>query len=283
MHCDQEVESRYPEPGTTSAFAGGWLVVELSCPASEAGATLQVPSGSAYEVTVQQAHEGRQLRILPGVPLLPETPYNSHLELGSDDSSWIFTTSSLGKPLTYPLPGHVEELALAEGHLASPPGMEQTLLERLHAIRPAVQFLIAPGVATVPGRLGTLTPEGDLQDSQWTTFDQAFAWQEPYYSLGPLDLHWVLEGWELSLEASTFSGAPHPILGGIGSVNLQARWDTRGADVEFGGSAGSLCAAAVTSGGDACIPCSDGAVSCLDLLLLDIPTTLWTGELEQVP
>jgi len=282
VHCGQEVERRYPEPGAGDAFAGGWLVIDLSCPASEPGATLQTPGASSYQVTVQQAHEGRQLRILPGVPLLPETAYNAHVEVASEETSWIFTTSSLGNPLTYSLAGHVEELALDDGHLVSPPGLGQTLLEPLHAVRPAIQFLLAPGVATVPGRLGTLLPEGGVQDTQWATFDRAFAWQEPYYSVGPLDLRWVMEGWELSLEAATFSGASHPSLGGIGLANLQARWDTRAADVELGGSAGSLCATAVAQGGAPCIPCNDGEVSCLDLLLLDIPTTRWAGALGQV-
>jgi len=45
----------------------------------------------------------------------------------------------------------------------------------------------------------------------------------------------------------------------------------------LGGGSGSLCADSMQQGGNDCVPCNDGSVACLDLLLIDIPTRTWDG------
>ena len=105
-HCSQELAARHPEPGTQDGFAGGWLTVDLACPAVQPTLTLRRPSSAPYELTVQQAHEGTQLRVIPAVPLLPNTTYNVELISGGDDWAWLFTTNALGSPIDYPLASH---------------------------------------------------------------------------------------------------------------------------------------------------------------------------------
>ena len=145
-----------------------------------------------------------------------------------------------------------------------------------------VEFLDEPTASTVAGRLGSLMSETDLQDTNWQTIDRAFDWQAPYFSFGPLNLRWPLGGWTLVLEQTVLRGAPHPVLGGIGAVNIEALWDTREADMALGGSVGALCAHALQNDGAGCVPCADGSEACLDLLLLNVPTRIWTGDLQQV-
>jgi len=282
-HCNQELGARHPEPGTRNAFAGGWLVIDLSCPATQPTLTLRRPGTAPYELSVQLADDGKQLRVIPAVPLYPDSAYNVELVSGNHDWGWLFTTNSLGGPIEYPLAGHSEELLLHQGQLFRPTGMEDILLEPLQQVRPVLQFLLEPGITSFAGRLGSLMSEGNHQDSDWPTFDRTFPWNAPYFNLGPLDLNWNMPGWQLVLEAVTIRGTLHPVLGGSGAVTVQGRWDTRNADGLLGGSPGALCAlrADRDGEGEACIPCADGSISCLELLLLDVPTMNWPGELTQ--
>ena len=280
-HCNQQLASRYPEPGTQDAFAGGWLIVGLDCPATQPTLTLRRPGSGPYELTVQEAHGGRQLRVVPAVPLFPESTYNVELSSGDEHWGWLFTTDALGSPIEYPLAGHSEEFLLDQGQLLSPPGMEEILRDPLQEVRPVLQFLLEPGITSFAGRLGALMAQGNHQDSDWPTFDRNFPWDAPYFSLGPLDLNWNLPGWQLVLEAVMIRGTPHPVLGGMGAVTIHGLWDTRNADVALGGSSGSLCALAADGEGEGCIPCTDGSVSCLELVLLDVPTRNWPGDLSQ--
>ena len=282
IHCEQAIEAQFPAPATPNTFAGSWIVIDLHCPVSAPILRIQTPDGQPWELPTQLKQDGRQVRALPSVPLEPETRFIVEFDDGSFSKSWLLTTSSLGSPIEYPLSKHSEELLIDEGQLLSPASIAGELLDRLHPVRPVIEFLGEPTASTITGRLGALMSETDLQDTNWQTVDRTFNWQMPYFNFGPLDLRWPLEGWALVLEQTIFRGAPHPVLGGIGAVNIEALWDTREADVMLGGSVGALCAYTLENDGVGCVPCSDGSESCLDLLLLDVPTQLWTDELQQV-
>ncbi len=282
IHCEQAIESQFPAPSTPNTFAGGWIVIDLHCPASEPSLRFQPQAGEGWQVPTELGRNGLQVRAEPSVPLEPEARFIIEFDDVSFADNWLLTTSSLGSPLEYALNSHSEELLLNEGRLLSPASLAEDLLDRIHQVRPVVEFLDEPTASTVAGRLGSLMSETDLQDTNWQTIDRAFDWQAPYFSFGPLNLRWPLGGWTLVLEQTVLRGAPHPVLGGIGAVNIEALWDTREADMALGGSVGALCAHALQNDGAGCVPCADGSEACLDLLLLNVPTRIWTGDLQQV-
>ena len=287
-HCEQAIEGQFPAQGSPNAFGGGWIVLDLHCSSIQPAVQMQPQQGAAWQVPTQVSHNGRQVRALPGVPLAPNARFIVEFDDLDISSNWVVTTSSLGSALQYPLAGHSEELVLDEGSLLSPASLTEALIERMHAVRPLVHFLGEPTSSTISGRLGALMAEADLQDDHWTTMDRSFDWQAPYFSFGPLDLRWQSEGWTLVLEQARFSGAPHPVLAGIGAVNVKALWDTREAEAILGGSLGlgsspgALCRYALEHDGSGCIPCADGNASCLDFLLLNVPTRYWPGQLHLV-
>lgn len=283
FHCDQAIEGQFPSPGTPDAFAGGWIILDLHCPVREPTLSVQPQQGSPWELTTQVVREGLQVRALPGMPLAP----NARFIIGFDDSgfddSWLLSTSSLGSPLSYPLLGHSEELLLDQGLLFSPASLSQTLIGGIHSVRPVIQFLAEPTASTISGRLGSLLSESNQQDDSWPTIDRSFDWQAPYFSFGSLNLRWALQGWSLVLEQARISGTTHPVLEGTGAINIEALWDTREADSLLGGAAGALCDFDLQQGGQGCIPCADTSQSCLELLLLDVPTRYWPDELKSFP
>jgi len=281
-HCSQTIDSLFPLQGSNNVFGGAWIIADLTCPALAPTLSVQPPNGTPYSLAVETAHDGTQLRALPAVPLSPESRYIVHLGSGERSWDWFFVTNTLGNPLDYELAGHSEEFLLHQGEMVSPLGLAQGLQDHLHFVRPTLQFLAEPGALFVLGRLGLLLPDQDEQDLSWPTLDPQLPWQEQYFRVGPVDLHWPLQGWQLVLESVEIYGATHPVRGGTGRVNLEARWDTRTADMVLGDGSGSLCADSVEQGSGDCIPCHDGTVACLDLLLIDIPTQIWQGALDKV-
>jgi len=217
------------------------------------------------------------------MPLAPNARFIIGFEDSGFDDSWSLSTSSLGSPLSYPLLGHSEELLLDQGLLFSPASLLQTFIGGIHSVRPVIQFLAEPSASTISGRLGSLLSESNQQDDSWPTIDRSFDWQAPYFSFGSLNLRWALQGWSLVLEQARISGTTHPVLEGTGAINIEALWDTREADSLLGGAAGALCDFDLQQGGQGCIPCADTSESCLELLLLDVPTRYWPDELKSFP
>tara|TARA_Y100001968_G_C19440470_1_gene762254 strand:+ start:1659 stop:2546 length:888 start_codon:yes stop_codon:yes gene_type:complete len=279
FHCQQSIQNQFPAPGTPNAFGAGWIVIDLNCPAHQPRLEVQPQQGAAWELPVELAQDGRQLRARPAIALSPEARFLLELNDEPLREAWLLLTNSLGGPLSYDLGGHSEELLLDQGRLLSPQSLEPTLLDRLSAVRPVISFLNSGSSTTVPVRIGGLQNETEQQDPDWPTSDHNLDWAAPYFSGRAIELRLPLASWDLIIEDVQLEGAPHPVQGGIGSISIQGLWDTRGADPALGGSPGALCQFAEEQQGMACQACGDGVLACLDLLLVDIPTQRWPDAL----
>mgnify|MGYP007046915597 CR=1 FL=1 len=281
---DQAVEQLHPANGAEDVWVGGLIWVDLVCPAPGATMSLNGPAGAVAGSTFIQ-HGGHQILFEPAAWLQADANYVARLDTADAYREVAFATGSLGQPLQAALNERALALHPAQGALLDPAGFLADLPPALQAgLHPVVQFLGDPSGATLPLRLGgrldsRATAGQDLDDTTW---DLSARWEDPIWTVGPLDMTWQLFDFPLVLEGAVLQGVLATDAGSGGGGSLDALWDTRPAEDVLGTGAGSLCGRNGAAGGDGCVPCADGRVSCLPFALRSIPAEAWGGVLQVV-
>jgi hypothetical protein len=281
--CDAQIPHQlHPQGGASSAYPGAIVWADLACP--DPGATLSLTRGGGdIPGAVLVTHGNRQIRFLPDAPMLPQASYVARLDTGDGFVDWEFVTSNLGGPVGSGLAERALALFPGQGGVLEPAGHHDELRRLLReAAHPVVQFQGEPSGGGVAMRVGARLEEDASapQDPGVPTQDVIAAWQEPVWSLGPLDLVLPGDGWSLTLQDATLRGAVGPGVASGGGGSIAALWDVRSAEGGLSPAFDAPCEVDLAAGGQGCVPCRDGATACLPFDLRDSPALAWGGLLQ---
>lgn len=286
--CPRPVDAS-PAPSGAEVFAKDVFVTWDDVP--EDPSLLVLIDGAELAGTVTTEDEGRTLRWTPETPLPPVTQVDvAAAQSCADEVAFGFTTGRWGLPLddSEALPDATFHLDIGSGSVVAPEGVGpivQALLREdtlLLSVLPGSDLDGGPvhvraakstrdGTAIIqepcaPTQLLTAGPDGQVE----TEDDQPAVWEEPRLSVANAELALVVDGEAVRLRDASLSVLLHPALDGFVDGTLDAQVDVRELQPLVLGETPDLLCEEAEAIGEPCLPCADGAVFCLDLVLEDL-------------
>ena len=266
------IEATYPEDGSTDFYHRESIVVEFDDPISGGDLTL-VEDSSGDGVTGTVSMDGDDVMVFDPFGdsaddhLTPSTAYTATIQWdGSSGAELHFSTSDVGLPIADPqtsVAGYDYLLDLSGATFTEPPGVGALLggyLADIHQILHLADVDDGAGTVAGYGAAVTFADPDYSQDLCIETVDLDGTWSNPYFQIGPADLHLPVEGASLTIYDTTLTASLSPDGTILAGGTFDGTMDTRGVDcvVDPSCAEGATCTLLSSIMID-CEPCPDGS------------------------
>jgi len=226
---------------------------------------------------------GNTLVFTPNAPLSPSTAYTAHVTYACGDSSWSFTTSSVGTPVAGDLTGDAYALDLQDGRFVHPEGVGDLLGQYLTTdVLVGVQGIDGTTLHMV-GAIGAQDADPPTQDmcAETIPFPDADFGDDPFFQVGPATTTINVQGYSITIDDLLISGAFASDGSAITGAVLSGSIDTRPLVplLDENGEPDAICQLAASIG-VTCEDCQDGSGAfCLSLYVDNITAAKINGSI----
>lgn len=274
--CDITFSDATPADGATGFYYRSVLSWEFSERDDSVTVSLMDASGAAIPGAGEWLDE--VFVWTPDDDLTPSAAYTwtvTHCD-GAASRSGSFATSDVGSPVD---PGDIDGalfvLDLSSGTWVQPPGFGALLQSQIDA-EVLVGFTVSQGAS--PELSAAFTEEASnppMQDlcRPSVALGSADLTDNPAFEMGPEAIAVMAGDLEIEVEVVLASGSFEPDGEGIQGLAIHSLLDTR--VLGLTGAPGQVCASATNI---PCVPCADGAVQCVDVLVTDLLADRLPGQ-----